>query len=90
MKNKFIKKIKKYIAPIIITLVIFAVGVFVGDKITYKPSVYGRYCTDPKTGVQYIIAVSKDGGIAIFPRLNDDGSLYSKNNNDKFVFIVNQ
>lgn len=77
-------KLKKRIIFFIATLIIFIVGVFVGHKNTYKPSVYSRFCTDEKTGVQYIIVVSKDGGVAIFPRLNPDGTLRIKN---KIIFI---
>lgn len=78
MKYKFIIKAKKYIVLFILTLIVFSAGFFVGNKTTYKPSVYNKYYTDNKTGVQYIVMVSKDGGIAIFPRLNSDGTLYKK------------
>lgn len=81
--NKF-----KNIITIIAILIIFICGVFVGNQITYKPSVYSKYCTDNKTGVQYIVIVSKEGDVAIFPRLNFDGTLYTKNK-DKFVFVKN-
>lgn len=88
MKHKFINNIKKYIVLIIIMLITFASGILVGNKITYQPSVYSKYCTDDKTGVQYIVVVSKEGDVAIFPRLNDDGTLYTKSKN-KFIFVLN-
>ena len=79
-------KLKKIIIIIIAILAIFIGGVFVGSKVTYHPSVYHKYYTDKTTGVQYIVMVSKDGGIAIFPRLSSDGTLYSKK---KFTFVEN-
>ena len=72
------RNFKKYIIIIITGIIVFIFGVFIGNKTTYKPSVYNKYYTDNKTGVQYIVMVSKDGGIAIFPRLNSDGTLYKK------------
>lgn len=72
------EKFKKYIIIIVTIIIVFVFGVFVGNKITYKPSVYNKYYTDDKTGVQYIVMVSKDGGVAIYPRLNSDGTLYKK------------
>ena len=71
-------KITKYIIAFVITIIIFVSGFLIGNKITYKPSVYTKYYTDNKTGVQYIVVVSKDGGVSIYPRLNSDGTLYIK------------
>ena len=78
--------IKKNIIIIIVILIIFIGGVFVGSKINYKPSVYSKYCTDDKTGVQYIVIVSKDGDVAICPRLNTNGTLYIENKN-RYIFV---
>lgn len=69
----------------IIIFIVFCLGVFVGYKYN-KNNIYSKYCTDETTGVQYIIVVSKDGSIAICPRLNSDGTLYTKNKN-KFILI---
>lgn len=80
-------KFKKIIIYFIVVLIIFVSGVYIGDKMTYKPSVYTKYYTDNKTGVQYLVVVSKDGGVAIYPRLCLDGTLYSKT---KFMFVENE
>ena len=84
MKYKFINKVKKCIIPIIIIIIVFVGGLFVGDKITYKPIVYTKYYTDTKTGVQYLVIASKHGGVAVYPRLGSDGALYVKR---KIIFV---
>ena len=80
-------KFKKIIIYSIVILIILVSGIFIGNKITYKPSVYTKYYTDNKTGVQYLVVVSKDGGVAIYPRLCSDGTLYTKT---KFMFVENE
>lgn len=79
-------KIKKNIIIIATILITFIGGFLIGNKTVYQPSVHRKYYRDDKTGVQYIVMVSKDGGIAIYPRLNSDGTLYSKR---EFIFVEN-
>ena len=87
MKDKFRNKIKKYVISVLIVFITFASGVTVGNHLDYKPSVCKKYYKDDKTGVQYIVMVSKDGGIAIYPRLNSDGTLYFKK---EFIYVKNE
>lgn len=87
MKCKFKNKSKKYIVLVLMVLITFIGGVAVGNHLDYKPSVYKKYYKDEKTGVQYIVMVSKDGSIAIYPRLNSDGTLYSKK---EFIYVKNE
>ena len=81
------KKITKVILFIIIISTVYIGGFFIGKNIASKqskqPSIYGKLCTDNKTGVQYMIVTSSNGGIAILPRFNADGTLYKKK---RFIF----
>ena len=79
---------KKYIIFVLISLIIFISGFFLGSKITYKPTAYNKYFTDETTGVQYIIIVSKEGDVAIFPRLNSNGTLHTKSKKN-IIFVEN-
>ena len=73
------KKFKKVFFVIILSLIIFGSGFFIGNNVAHKqPSIYGKLCVDDKTGVQYMIVTSSNGGVAILPRFNADGTFYKK------------
>ena len=85
MKQKLRKFCKKYIIVLFIMAVVFVGGFFVGHLTKYEPNVYKKIYTDTN-GVQYIVIISKEGDVEIHPRLNKDGTLYSKKN---FTFVIN-